>query len=260
MRAALGFERPGAAVRVPFGTGVAGRIAESEEPMVFDDLGPSDFVNASLREAGVRSMLGAPLRIGRRILGVVQVGSVEPRTFSKDEVELIRLAAGRIALAVDHAHLYEAETLARGRLTLLAESSEVLGESLDYHSALGSLAKLLVPWVADWCLIEVVGEPAARTGRPQRPEHGPAGRDARRSVRRRPGPARRPAWPNRACRSSPARRGLTRWWAPTTPAARARSRSLGCGRPWSSPLRSRGRTHGVITLADLGLRPALRRV
>src|SRR4249920_28010 len=39
MRAALGFEqRPGAAVRVPFGTGVAGRIAESGEPMVFDDL------------------------------------------------------------------------------------------------------------------------------------------------------------------------------------------------------------------------------
>src|SRR4249919_2795502 len=162
MRAALGFEqRPGAAVRVRFGTGVAGRIAESEEPMVFDDLGPSDFVNASLREAGVRSMLGAPLRIGRRILGVVQVGSVEPRTFSKDDVELIRLAAGRIALAVDHGHLYEAETLARGRLTLLAESSEVLGESLDYRSALASLAKLLVPWLADWCLIEVTGERGA---------------------------------------------------------------------------------------------------
>ena len=87
--------------------------------------------------AGVRSMLGAPLRIGHRVLGVVQVGSVEPRAFRRDEFELIRLAAGRIALAVDHAHLYEAETLARGRLTLLAESSEVLGESLDYHSALG---------------------------------------------------------------------------------------------------------------------------
>ena len=98
-------------------------------------------------------MLGAPLRIGHRVLGVVQVGSVEPRAFRRDEVELIRLAAGRIALAVDHGHLYEAETLARGRLTLLAESSEVLGESLDYHSALASLAKLLVPWLADWCLI-----------------------------------------------------------------------------------------------------------
>ena len=78
-----------------------------------------------------------------------------------DEIELIRLAAGRIALAVDHGHLYEAETLARGRLTLLAESSEVLGESLDYHSALASLAKLLVPWLADWCLIEVTGERGA---------------------------------------------------------------------------------------------------
>ena len=155
--------------------------------MVFDDLGPSDFVNASLREAGVRSMLGAPLRIGHRVLGVVQVGSVEPRAFRRDEIELIRLAAGRIALAVDHGHLYEAETLARGRLTLLAESSEVLGESLDYHSALASMAKLLVPWLADWCLIEVTGERGAGLAAHADPAMIQPGRGARRRRGRRPG-------------------------------------------------------------------------
>jgi GAF domain-containing protein len=222
-----------------------------EEPMVFDDLGPSDFVNASLREAGVRSMLGAPLRIGRRILGVVQVGSVEPRTFSKDDVELIRLAAGRIALAVDHAHLYQAETLARGRLTLLAESSEVLGESLDYHSALGSLAKLLVPWVADWCLIEVIGEPAAGLAAHSDPSMarlvetlgGASDRaPARASVR-----VAQSGMPELACEA----RADSLVGADDADRQSALE-ELGLRSAMVVPLRSRGRTHGVITLATSG--------
>jgi len=246
MRAALGFERSPGPLRIPFGTGVAGRIAESVEPMMYDDLSPSDFVNASLRAAGVRSMLGAPLRIGSRVLGVIQVGSVERREFSRDEVELIRLAAGRIALAVDHAHLYEAEMLARGRLTLLAESSEVLGESLDYRAALASLARVLVPWLADWCLIEVTGEPSAVLAAHADPSltalvealGGPegGGQTARRV----------------------AQSGVAELAAEATAASlvdagdedRRRALSeLGLRSAMVVPLRSRGRTHGAITLA-----------
>jgi PAS domain S-box-containing protein len=248
MRAALGFEQTGRQLRVRFGTGVAGRIAESVEPMVFDDLGPSDFVNASLREAGVRSMLGAPLRIGHRVLGVVQVGSVEPRTFRRDEVELIRLAAGRIALAVDHGHLYEAETLARGRLTLLAESSEVLGESLDYHSALASLAKLLVPWLADWCLIEVMGERGAGLAAHADPAMvrlvealagavggDPGGAAARVAHTGIPELARDASAESLVSPADGDRRGALD--------------ELGLRSAMVVPLRSRGRTHGVIILA-----------
>jgi PAS domain S-box-containing protein len=248
MRAALGFERTGGELRVQFGSGVAGRIAESVEPMVFDDLGPSDFVNASLRDAGVRSMLGAPLRIGHRVLGVVQVGSVEPRIFRRDEVELIRLAAGRIALAVDHGHLYEAETLARGRLILLAESSEVLGESLDYRSALASLARLLVPRLADWCLIEVTGERAGGIAAHADPSRarlvealaGGAGED--------------PGW----VAARVAQSGVPELVRDASPESLVSAGDsdrpsaldeLGLRSAIVVPLRSRGRTHGVITLA-----------
>jgi PAS domain S-box-containing protein len=248
MRAALGFERTGGELRVGFGSGVAGRIAESVEPMVFDDLGPSDFVNASLRDAGVRCMLGGPLRIGHRVLGVVQVGSVEPRRFRRDEVELIRLAAGRIALAVDHGHLYEAETLARGRLTLLAESSEVLGESLDYRSALASLARLLVPWLADWCLIEVTGERAAGIAAHADPARvrlvealaggtgGDPGSAAARVAQSGVPELVRDASPESLVSSGHSDR-------------RSALDELGLRSAVVVPLRSRGRTHGVITLA-----------
>jgi PAS domain S-box-containing protein len=246
MRAALGFERSPEPLRIRFGTGVAGRIAEAVEPMVFDDLGPSDFVNDSLRAAGVRSMLGAPLRIGHRVLGVVQVGSVERRQFSPDDIELIELAAGRFALAVDHAHLYSAETLARGRLTLLAEASEVLGESLDYRAALARLAPVLVPWLADWCLIEVTGEPAAGLAAHADPsmtqlvEKLGGTEDGDRAVARvaRTGTAELAAEASTAFLVAPEdgdRRGALE--------------RLGLRSAMVVPLRSRGRTHGAIILA-----------
>jgi PAS domain S-box-containing protein len=246
MRAALGFERSAGPLRIRFGTGVAGRIAEAVEPMVFDDLGPSDFVNASLRAAGVRSMLGAPLRIGHRVLGVVQVGSLERRQFSPDDIELIELAAGRIALAVDHAHLYSAETLARGRLTLLAEASEVLGESLDYRAALASLARVLVPWLADWCLIELTGEPAAGLA---------AHADPRMTelVEELAGAEDGDQAATRVARTGTAELAADASTdflvAPEDGDRRAALERLGLRSAMVVPLRSRGRTHGAITLA-----------
>lgn len=44
------------------------------------------------------------------------------------------------------------------RLVFLAEASTMLASSLDYRATLGRLASLAVPYVADWCAVDVVGE------------------------------------------------------------------------------------------------------
>jgi PAS domain S-box-containing protein len=43
----------------------------------------------------------------------------------------------------------------------LARASEVLGESLDYQRTLSDFAKLVVPELADWCSVEMIGEDGA---------------------------------------------------------------------------------------------------
>ena len=53
--------------------------------------------------------------------GVLVVGAAAPRHFTADDVNLLRLAADRVALAMDHARVYErehriAETLQRSLL------------------------------------------------------------------------------------------------------------------------------------------------
>jgi hypothetical protein len=45
------------------------------------------------------------------------------------------------------------------RLSLLAEASAVLASSLDYHTTLAKLATLIVPYLADWCTVDLLEGP-----------------------------------------------------------------------------------------------------
>jgi serine phosphatase RsbU (regulator of sigma subunit)/anti-sigma regulatory factor (Ser/Thr protein kinase) len=121
-RAAKGLEEEvDTEVRVPVGSGFAGRIAAERRPIVVPDVDRVEIVNPILPEKGVRSLLGVPLLVEGRLIGVLHVGSLAPREFSDDDSELLQLAADRIALAIDHARLYEAEREARAAAELAAE-------------------------------------------------------------------------------------------------------------------------------------------
>ena len=45
---------------------------------------------------------------------------------------------------------------AAARARFLAEASVILDESLDYESTLRTVSRLVVPWLADWCVIDMV--------------------------------------------------------------------------------------------------------
>lgn len=63
------------------------------------------------------------------------------------------LESNRVALA-------EAEA-AQWRLAFLAEASTRVAAALDYQSALQSLAHLAVPVLADWCMVDLMGDDSA---------------------------------------------------------------------------------------------------
>ena len=44
------------------------------------------------------------------------------------------------------------------RLSFLLQASALLGETADYHDTLSRIAWLLVPSVADWCAVDVIGD------------------------------------------------------------------------------------------------------
>src|SRR5262249_17929096 len=99
-------------VLVPMGQGCAGRIAASREPLGVDQM-PTLPVAKPLLHEKLRSLAGVPLGLGDQVLGVLHVGSVQPRHFTARDVQLLQQAADRMALAIDRARLYRREQEAR---------------------------------------------------------------------------------------------------------------------------------------------------
>lgn len=110
-RAAIGLEEE-ARVRVPMGRGVAGRIAVSGAPLIVEDLSKVEVVSSILSE-NASSLVGAPLMIEDRVIGVIHVDTLEPHRFTEEDVNLLQLAADRVATAIERSRLYEAEKRAR---------------------------------------------------------------------------------------------------------------------------------------------------
>jgi serine phosphatase RsbU (regulator of sigma subunit)/anti-sigma regulatory factor (Ser/Thr protein kinase) len=131
-RAARGIEEEvERGVQIPVGGGFAGRIAAERRPIVIDDVDHAEILNPILREKGIRSLLGVPLLVEDRVLGVLHVGSLTPRQFTPSERDLLQLAADRAAVAIEHASLSEQRRLAESlqRQILRLDLSGALGAS-----------------------------------------------------------------------------------------------------------------------------------
>ena len=81
--------RPGASrrrsssgVRIPIGRGFAGRIAAERRAVAIEDVDHADILNPILREKGIRSLLGVPLLVEGRVIGVLHVGTLTRAHFT----------------------------------------------------------------------------------------------------------------------------------------------------------------------------------
>jgi PAS domain S-box-containing protein len=142
--------------RVPLGRGFAGRVAAERRPVFIPDVSKADLVNPMLAEKGLRSLLGVPLLVEGRLLGVLHVGTMQSRVFVEQDERTLQLLADRVSLAIEQSRLYEGERAAGRRLEFLAQASELLGSTLDYATALQRLSALAVPYLGDWCLVDMV--------------------------------------------------------------------------------------------------------
>ncbi len=128
-------------VRIPMGHGVAGSIAASARPCIIDDLSQVEVENPLLR-ATARSLLGVPLLLRERVIGVIHIDSARPRHFTDEDSQLLQVIASRVSLAIEHARLYEAERAARREAEEVTRRLEALQSVSDVameHARLGTL-------------------------------------------------------------------------------------------------------------------------
>ena len=126
-------------VRVPMGQGVEGSIAAGALPMRVPEVAAAPVFDPVIR-AHFASLLGVPLLVpdrgapqltgshrtpnapGMRVIGVVNVLSVSPRSFTPEEQELLTLVAERAASAIERGRLHQAERRSEERFRLLVDN------------------------------------------------------------------------------------------------------------------------------------------
>ncbi|XVS66357.1 helix-turn-helix domain-containing protein [Actinosynnema sp. CA-299493] len=129
-------------VRLGMGEGLGGLVAQTARPYVtadyfaddrFDHTGPID---AAVRDEGLVAILGVPLKLDRRVIGVLYAANRSPRQFPPDEVALLSSLADHAAIALDTAHLLE-ETRAAGET--ISAHNEAMRRAEDAHDRLTDL-------------------------------------------------------------------------------------------------------------------------
>ncbi len=89
------------------GDGVVGYVTGAGEPRIAFDIGEGaiNFDNPDLPET--RSEMAVPLKMRDRVIGALDVQSVEAKAFTTEDVRILQTLADQVALAIDNARLLQ---------------------------------------------------------------------------------------------------------------------------------------------------------
>ena len=120
---------------------LSGQCVRTGEALRCDDADRDARVDlAASRQVGIRSVVVAPLRHARQVIGVLKALSIKPHAFSDRDVRTVQLMAGLIGAAIRHASEFEEkQTLLAERTTALAalQESEERFKNTFRYSAVG---------------------------------------------------------------------------------------------------------------------------
>jgi PAS domain S-box-containing protein len=86
---------------------VIGKVAESIEPIVVNDTQFEPLFTANPYLLDTRSEVAIPLRVGLRIVGVIDIQSIQPHAFSQDDLSVLQSLADQVSVAIDNARSFE---------------------------------------------------------------------------------------------------------------------------------------------------------
>lgn len=143
------------------GEGVPGWVVTQGQPLIISDAQTDERVHPLIQQAGIRSLLSAPLSIGGRQIGALNLFSDETTdAFDAHDVHLTKIYADLAAVAIDNARLYQSVEDERHRF------AAILSDTTDAIVVLDQAGQvLLFNSAAEDCLGALtIGQPASALG------------------------------------------------------------------------------------------------
>lgn len=111
-------------MRIPIGEGLSGQVIENDDVIVKNTLdGSEPYAVPRFSEERFRSMAMAPMHARGRIIGILSIMSNHENQFDDEVIELLRIIADTVGVALGNARLYEDSVEQRTRLGAVLDST-----------------------------------------------------------------------------------------------------------------------------------------
>ncbi len=100
-----------------------------------------------------QSLMTVPFLAEGRVAGVLAVFAAKPGRFTDADLARVQQVADQIAIPLDRAKLSEHDRAWRGRMSFVAEASDLLAGTLAEDRTVALAAQLVVPRLAAWCAV-----------------------------------------------------------------------------------------------------------
>src|SRR5499425_265856 len=141
-RFSVGYSREVAErIRIKVGEGVTGSAAQRREAVLVGDVSAHPQYISVV--PNVRSELAVPLIVKNRLIGVIDIESLQPDHFTEEHKRLLTLIASRMAIGIENARLYTRISRQAKTLLLLNEIARELTSILNLDELLKRVGELL---------------------------------------------------------------------------------------------------------------------
>jgi GAF domain-containing protein/CheY-like chemotaxis protein len=133
--------------------GIVGHVARTGEPYVVADVHADEryFDNPDLPDT--RSEMALPLKVRERVIGVLDVQSIQEAAFSPDDVAVLQTLADQLATAIANANLFQRVREDAMRRALINEVNQAAASSLNVEELLDRAGEAITRQLGMPCVI-----------------------------------------------------------------------------------------------------------
>jgi GAF domain-containing protein len=107
--------------KIPKGRGLVGRAADTNTPVLVQDVSQADGWLPNLLLPDTKSEVAIPISSGKQVLGVLDVQQNVVNALSEEDVELLQSLARQVAISLQNARMFE-ESRAKAELESIANT------------------------------------------------------------------------------------------------------------------------------------------